>query len=105
MSSKNAKNGDAAKKGAADGFDDKSAPDAKPDPVLPCKQNHWVGYRVVNDLGKPVAGVKVKITYPDKTTADTVSDKKGQFKSAKTLGEGECEFSFPDLYDAEWKSQ
>jgi len=105
MSSKDPGTGKAAKDGAANNFKADAMPDAKADPVLPCKTCHWLGVRVVNDKGKPVAGVKMKLTLTDGTTPVVTSDKNGKFATKKVLSPGTCTIAMPDLFDAEWKEQ
>jgi hypothetical protein len=104
MSSKNANNGKNAKSGAGKDFNPAPIPVPKQDPV-PCAPKHWIGVRVVNEKGKPVAGVKLKLKLTDGTTPEVTSDKNGKYTTPKNLPAGNCEISFPDVFDLEWKEQ
>jgi hypothetical protein len=107
MSAKNPKNGQDAEHAANRDFPP-DPPPGKEEPVQPCKrkdQKHWIGIRVVDDKGKPVAGVKVKVKLTDGSTVDVTTDKKGQWKTQKVLPAGSCDISFPETLDKEWKEQ
>jgi len=104
MSSKAVDNANAAQTGAQNLG---SAPNPNPQdpPVMPCQKKHWIGVRVVDENGKPVKGVQVKIKLTDGTTTDITIDKSGSYKTAKVLPPGNCEISLPKIYDPEWKPQ
>lgn len=73
--------------------------------VLPCAKKHWFGIRVVDEAGKAVPGVKVKLKLTDGTTPVITIDETGSYTTAKCLDPGNCDVSFPDLFDVEWKPQ
>ncbi len=73
--------------------------------VLPCQKKHWFGIRVVDEKGKPVPGVKVKLKLTDGTTPAITIDDTGGYTTAKCLEAGNCEVTFPELFDVEWKPQ
>ena len=101
MSAKDPKNAKGAKEGGG-GLGGGKNPAPKGAPVLPCKKKHWFGVRVVDEKGKVVPGVKVKLKLTDGTTPEIIIDKTGAYKTATTLDPGNCDVSFPDLFDAEW---
>lgn len=70
-------------------------------------QKHWVGVQVVDESGNPVKDVTVHIKLPDASEIDVNFQsarlqKDGSFQTKKNLDAGNCEFSFPALFDAEW---
>jgi hypothetical protein len=85
----------------------------KCDPVQNCPKEgkkDWIGVRVVDEDGKPVKDVKVRLKLTDGsvTTVDFASAKleaDGSYRTEKILDPGDCEISFPDLFDVEWKAQ
>jgi hypothetical protein len=103
MGSKDAKNAQNAQNGAQDLGNDQN-PDQGGGGAQPCK-NHWIGVRVVDENGKAVAGVKMNLKLPDNSTSNITFDKKGSYTTPKNLDPGNCEISFPDLFDAEWTPQ
>ncbi len=104
MSAKDPKNAKEAKTGAGNLGEDKN-PAPKEGVVQPCDKKHWFGVRVVDKKGKVVPGVKVKLKLTDGTTPVITIDKTGAYKTTKCLNPGNCEVSFPDLFDVEWKPQ
>lgn len=102
MGAKDSKSGEAAKDGAAKNFGTAPLPQAKCSVVLPCKKKHWIGVRVVDEAGKPVSGITIKLKLTDGTNPTVASDKNGNYKSDLTLPDGSCDISFPDLIDVEW---
>ena len=104
MSAKDPQNAKNAKEGTGNlGTGTNPAP--KQDTVLPCQKKHWFGIRVVDEKGKAVAGVKVSLKLTDGTTPTITTDKSGSYKTDKCLSPGDCEVSFPDLFDVAWKPQ
>jgi len=103
MSGKNPSNAKAAKDGAAKDFSASPAPDATEDPVPACEKKHWMAVRVVDERGKPVKDVKVKLKLSDGSTSNITTDKNGKFKTPKNLPPGNCTIALPDVFDAEWK--
>jgi hypothetical protein len=101
MSAKDPKNAKGAKQGGGN-LGGGKIPAPKGAPVQPCKKKHWFGVRVVDEKGKVVPGVKVKLKLTDGSTPVITIDKTGTHKTATTLDPGNCEVSFPDLFDAEW---
>lgn len=60
-----------------------------------------------DESGNPVKDVTVHIKLPDASEIDvnfgsSRLQKDGSFQTKKNLGAGNCEFSFPALFDAEW---
>ena len=102
MSAKDSNNAKNAKDGAGN-LGNGETPAPKEETVLPCQKKHWLGIRVVDEKGKAVSGVKVKLKLTDGTTPVITVDKSGNYKTAKCLSPGDCEISFPDLFDVEWK--
>ncbi len=98
-----ADSGKKAKDGAAKNFGNDGAPAAKTKAMLPCKEKHWIGVRVVNEKGKPVQGTKIKIKLTNGSTVEIASDKKGMYKTDKVLPAGSCDIWLPEIYDPEWK--
>lgn len=105
MSAKNPASGKQAQDGANQNFQPQSVPQAKVNPVHECKVKHWIGVRVVDEWGKPVAGLKIKLKLTDGTTTEVTSDKKGKYATAKVLPAGSCDISFPEVFDPEWRAQ
>jgi hypothetical protein len=104
MSAKDPQNAKQAKEGA-ENLGGGQNPVVQEKPVLPCRKKHWIGVRVVDDQGKPVPGVKVKLKLNDGTTPDITVGKTGSYTTPKNLDTGNCEVSFPELFDVEWKPQ
>jgi hypothetical protein len=76
---------------------------------LPCekKDKHWVGVRVEDEDGKLVKPITVHMKLPDASELDVdmrtaALDGSGAFKTAVIYDPGNCEFSFPELYNLEW---
>ena len=105
MSAKNPVNGKQAKDGAGQNFQQNPVPQAKANPVQECTPKHWIGVRVVDEMGKPVAGLKIKLKLTDGTTTEVTSDKQGKYTTAKVLPAGSCDISLPGVFDPEWKEQ
>ena len=81
-------------------------------PVQKCPQKNkdWIGVRVIDESGKAVKDIKVKMKLTDGSVvtidfASTALDGDGSYKTARTIDPGDCEISFPDTYDIEWKPQ
>ncbi len=61
--------------------------------------------RVVDENGKALRGVRLKVKLTDGTTVDVTSDKNGKYTSAKSYPAGNCDITFPDTFNLEWKEQ
>lgn len=104
MGSKNSKNAKTAQKGAKQ-LSDNPVPSPTVTPVQTCVPKHWIGVRVVDEAGKPVPGIKVTLKLTDGTNPTITTDSTGSYTTTKTLDAGNCEISFPDLFDLEWNPQ
>jgi len=75
----------------------------------PCGDNHWIGIKVVDEKGKSVTDVVVKLKPSDGSERiidlSTVKLKRGTYKTRKNLPDGPCEVSFPETLDEEWKAK
>ena len=105
MSAKDPGNGSHAQTAASQQFPDSAAPTGSGDGVQPCEKKHWIKIRVVDEDGKPLTGIKLKVELTDGTTSEILSDGKGRFDTKKTLPPGNCKISLPDTFDADWDEQ
>lgn len=71
------------------------------DPVDPDEQAGWISFRVLNQDGDPLAGVRYELTLPDGNTVSGQTDDSGAVYLAD-VAPGECELSLPDLPDDSW---
>ena len=108
MGGKNAENAQASKKGV-DEMPDEPTPQVESQEATRCVKNHWIGVKGVDEAGKGVHDVTVKLKASDGTESTVVLAKKklrsGEYKTGKVLAAGNCEISFPAEYDVEWKPQ
>ena len=66
------------------------------------EKKNWVEIEVVNEDGKPVPGVRYRITLPDGATlAEGTTDEKG-FARVDGIDPGSCKVTFPDLDKEAW---
>jgi hypothetical protein len=105
MSAKNPVNGKEAQQGVGQNFQPNPVPQGKVNPVQECKPKHWIGVRVVDEKGKPVVGVKIKLKLPNGNISEDTSDKNGKYTTGKALPAGSCDISLPEEFDLEWKEQ
>jgi hypothetical protein len=75
-----------------------------------CKKTpkHWIGVRVEDEDGKLVKDVTVHAKLDDEFDVDMATaavGKDGVYKTKKIFDPGECEFSFPAVYDVDWWPQ
>lgn len=71
-------------------------------------QKDWIGVLVVDERGRPVKDVKVKLKLTDgsEVVIDFLSAElqpDGSYRTDRVLDPGQCEISFPELCDAEWR--
>jgi type VI secretion system secreted protein VgrG len=67
------------------------------------EQTHWIGVRLLDDNGQPLAGERYVIQLPDGTkVARGYTDKEGKVE-VKGIDPGSCEIAFPDLDGATWE--
>jgi hypothetical protein len=68
------------------------------------KEKHWIGVKVVDEIGKPVKDVAVQCKLDDGTllTMDVSASADGSYKTEKVLDAAKGDFSFPGLFNVEW---
>ncbi|HUT35743.1 MAG TPA: hypothetical protein VNE39_19805 [Planctomycetota bacterium] len=66
---------------------------------------HWIKVLVADEDRKPVTDVTVRVRVPDGTVHTGKPDGGGLYKVESFYDAGQCEISFPDVYDIEWKPQ
>lgn len=65
-------------------------------------KTHWVEIEMVNEDGKPVPGVRYRVTLPDgQTLAEGTTDEKGAAR-VENIDPGNCKVTFPDLDKEAW---
>jgi type VI secretion system secreted protein VgrG len=65
-------------------------------------KTHWVEIQVVGEDGKPVPGVRYRVTLPDgQTLAEGSTDDKGAAR-VEAIDAGNCKVTFPDLDKEAW---
>jgi hypothetical protein len=69
----------------------------EPDP------EHWVEIELVWGDGKPAAGERYRIMTPDGQEVRGTTDARGRARVDGIVRDGQCEVSFPDLYDEDWR--
>lgn len=66
------------------------------------EQTHWIGVRLFDDNGQPLAGERYLITMPDGThVAKGKTNKNGEVE-VRGIDPGSCSITFPDLDGATW---
>jgi type VI secretion system secreted protein VgrG len=74
-----------------------NAPSFNPKSKKNKDKTHWIGIKLVDKKGKPVAGEKYRVTLPDGTTlAEGTLDEKGEAK-VTNIDPGNCKVTFPNL--------
>ncbi|MCC6360722.1 MAG: type VI secretion system tip protein VgrG [Phycisphaerales bacterium] len=68
------------------------------------EQTHWIGVRLYDDNGEPLAGERYLITLPDGTkVAKGKTNKNGEVE-VRGIDPGSCTITFPDLDGATWEA-
>jgi hypothetical protein len=62
----------------------------------------WVGIELVDDTGKPVPNQRYRVTVPGGAVHEGTLDDKGSAKITD-LDPGNCDISFLDIHEREWK--
>jgi len=95
---------DADKNFPATPVDAVSSPCGKQPPSRPPDdpQKTWIEYRLVDDKGKAVPGVRYRVKSPDGSMIDGVFDKRGKARIA-SLDPGNCKIWLLDVDGKEWK--
>jgi type VI secretion system secreted protein VgrG len=66
------------------------------------EKKNWVEIQMVNEDGKPVPGVRYRVTLPDGATlAEGTTDDKGSAR-VDGIDPGSCKVTFPDLDKEAW---
>ncbi len=66
------------------------------------KQKTWIGIRLRDQDGKPVPNERYRITLPDGTVQEGTLNDKGE-ANVYEIDPGQCQVTFPDLHQKEWK--
>jgi type VI secretion system secreted protein VgrG len=74
-------------------------PPDKPDP----KKTAWVGIKLSDEFGQPVAGEPFKITLPDNSVFEGTLDNKGEAK-VEGIDPGNCKITFTNLDADAWQN-
>lgn len=64
---------------------------------------HWVEIELLWVDGKPVAGERYRILTPDGQEVRGVTDARGRARVEGIVRDGQCQVSFPDLYEEDWR--
>jgi hypothetical protein len=71
-------------------------------PVQPCpKEKTWIEFRMVDEDGKPVEGVKYRVKLPDGSLKEGSLDGEGKARF-EDIDPGSAEISFLEVDGGEW---
>ncbi len=73
-----------------------------PKPQRRVEPKSWMEVQLVDEAGRPVAGEPYKITLPDRTVKEGVTDADGLARVTTRAG-GTCKIQFPDLDRDAWE--
>lgn len=65
---------------------------------------HWVGLKLEDANGEPVADEEYRVKLPDGTVVQGRLDKDGKAR-IEDVPAGKCEINFPRIHGDEWQSQ
>ena len=75
---------------------------SKKPPVQPCPlEKTWIEFRMLDEDGKPVEGVKYRVKLPDGSFKEGSLDGEGKARF-EGIEPGSAEISFPEVDGAEW---
>jgi hypothetical protein len=75
-----------------------------------CSLKHWIGLKVQDESGDKVTDVRVRVKQPDGNVlsldlSQETLEADGTYRTQKVLPAGNCEISFPEIYNLEWWPQ
>jgi type VI secretion system secreted protein VgrG len=78
------------------------APTHNPNSEENKQKKHWIEIELVDEEGKPAAGVRYRVTVPDGTSQEGTLDEKG-FARVDGIDPGTCKVTFPELDKEAWE--
>jgi hypothetical protein len=81
-----------------------------PEPPIEPDKKHWFGIRVVDEAGKVLKDVTAQLSLTDGSSPSVdfsheELEKDGTWRTQKVLESGQCEVSFPQIFNMEWWPQ